>query len=209
MKIKTFNPIKIEITGKERFEFLQNLITNNLNKEEEIIYSYLLTPQGKILSELQIKKENNFIEIYCTNDQVNIFNFFQKYARLSDVVLEEKETFINNISEQYFIDLLSQGYIDSNILPHSRFNPSEISSSYIDYEKGCYVGQEVVSRMKHRQLNKKTIKVFQGLTFDNTQKIDNLDVIIEIGRFYIIRLPINSDFGNLQNTYGLKKIDII
>jgi len=209
MKIKTFNPIKIEITGKERFEFLQNLITNDLNQEGEIIYSYLLTPQGKILSELQIKKENNFIEIYCTNDQVNIFNFFQKYARLSDVVLEEKETFINNISEQYFIDLLSQGYIDSNILPHSRFNPSEISSSYIDYEKGCYVGQEVVSRMKHRQLNKKTIKVFQGLTFDNTQKIDNLDVIIEIGSFYIIRLPINSDFGNLQSTYGLKKIDII
>jgi hypothetical protein len=63
--------------------------------------------------------------------------------------------------------------------------------------------------MKHRQLNKKTIKVFQGPNFDNTQKIDNLDVIIEIGRFYIIRLPINSDFGNLQNTYGLKKIDII
>ena len=209
MKIKTFNPIKIEITGKERFEFLQNLITNDLNKEEEIIYSYLLTPQGKILSELQIKKENNFIEIYCTNDQVNIFNFFQKYAKLSDVLLEEKKTFINNISEQYFIDLLSQGYIDSNILPHSRFNPSEISPNYIDYEKGCYVGQEVVSRMKHRQLNKKTIKVFQGLTFDNTQNIDNLDVIIEIGRFYIIRLPINSDFGNLQNTYGLKKIDII
>ena len=98
MKIKTFNPIKIEITGKERFEFLQNLITNDLNKEEEIIYSYLLTPQGKILSELQIKKENNFIEIYCTNDQVNIFNFFQKYAKLSDVLLEEKKTFINNIS---------------------------------------------------------------------------------------------------------------
>ena len=209
MKIKTFNPIKIEITGKERFEFLQNLITNDLNKEEEIIYSYLLTPQGKILSELQIKKESNFIEIYCTNDQVNIFNFFQKYAKLSDVVLEEKETFISNISEQYFIDLLSQGYIDSNILPHSTFNPSEISPSYIDYEKGCFVGQEVVSRMKHRQLNKKTIKVFQGDTFDNTQNIDNLDVIIEIGRFYIIRLPINSDFGNLQNTYGLKKIDII
>ena len=141
MKIKTFNPIKIEITGKERFEFLQNLITNDLNNEEEIIYSYLLTPQGKILSELQIKKESNFIDIYCTNDQVNIFNFLQKYAKLSDVVLEEKETFINNISEQYFIDLLSQGYIDSNILPHSTFNPSEISPSYIDYEKGCFVGQ--------------------------------------------------------------------
>ena len=108
-----------------------------------------------IVRRIILKKENNFIEIYCTNDQVNIFNFFQKYAKLSDVLLEEKKTFINNINEQYFIDLLSQGYIDSNILPHSRFNPSEISPSYIDYEKGCYVGQEVVSRMKHRQLNKK------------------------------------------------------
>ena len=208
MKNKTFNPIKIHLTGEERFDFLQNLITNDLNKKEEIIYSYLLTPQGKILSELQIKKEKDFIEIFCTNDQVDIYNFFQKYAKLSDVLLE-KVPFINNINDRYFIDLLSKGFIDSNILPHSTFNPSEISPSYIDYEKGCYVGQEVVSRMKHRQLNKKTIKVFHGLTFDYPQKIDNLDVIIEIGRFYIIRLPINSDFGNLQNTYGLKKIDII
>ena len=60
MKIKTFNPIKIIITGEEKYEFLQNLITNDLNKIEDIIYSYLLTPQGKIFVELQIKKREGF-----------------------------------------------------------------------------------------------------------------------------------------------------
>lgn len=207
MKNKTFNPIKIHLTGEERFEFLQNLITNDLNKKEEIIYSYLLTPQGKILSELQIKKEKNFIEIFCTNDQVDIYNFFQKYAKLSDVLLE-KVPFINNINDRYFIDLLSKGFIDSNILPHSTFNPSEISTSYIDYEKGCYVGQEVVSRIKHRQLNRKTIVVFQDFSSDESKEIDNFDIILKINNFYIVRLLVNTDFENLKNKYGLKKIDI-
>lgn len=207
MKNKTFNPIKIHLTGEERFEFLQNLITNDLNKKEEIIYSYLLTPQGKILSELQIKKEKDFIEIFCTNDQVDIYNFFQKYAKLSDVLLE-KVPFINNINDRYFIDLLSKGFIDSNILPHSTFNPSEISTSYIDYEKGCYVGQEVVSRIKHRQLNRKTIVVFQDFSSDESKEIDNFDIILKINNFYIVRLLVNTDFENLKNKYGLKKIDI-
>jgi len=207
MKNKTFNPIKIHLTGEERFEFLQNLITNDLNKKEEIIYSYLLTPQGKILSELQIKKEKDFIEIFCTNDQVDIYNFFQKYAKLSDVLLE-KVPFINNINDRYFIELLSKGIIDSNILSHSTFNPSEISPSYIDYEKGCYVGQEVVSRIKHRQLNRKTIVVFQDFSSDESKEIDNFDIILKINNFYIVRLLINTDFENLKNKYGLKKIDI-
>lgn len=207
MKNKTFNPIKIHLTGEERFDFLQNLITNDLNKKEEIIYSYLLTPQGKILSELQIKKEKDFIEIFCTNDQVDIYNFFQKYAKLSDVLLE-KVPFINNINDRYFIELLSKGIIDSNILSHSTFNPSEISPSYIDYEKGCYVGQEVVSRIKHRQLNRKTIVVFQDFSSDESKEIDNFDIILKINNFYIVRLLINTDFENLKNKYGLKKIDI-
>ena len=207
MKIKTFNPIKIIITGEEKYEFLQNLITNNLNKIEDIIYSYLLTPQGKIFSELQIKKKKDSLEIFCTNDQVDIFDYLQKYSKLSEVILEKKISLDIDINEKYFTDLLSKGLIDSNVLPHSSFNPSEISPSYIDYKKGCYVGQEVVSRIKHRQLNRKSIIVFQNLSFDESKKIDNFEIIIKIKDFFIIRLPINTDFEKFENDYGLKKID--
>ena len=207
MKIKTFNPIKIIITGEEKYEFLQNLITNDLNKIEDIIYSYLLTPQGKIFSELQIKKKKDSLEIFCTNDQVDIFDYLQKYSKLSEVILEKKISLDIDINEKYFTDLLSKGLIDSNVLPHSSFNPSEISPSYIDYKKGCYVGQEVVSRIKHRQLNRKSIIVFQNLSFDESKKIDNFEIIIKIKDFFIVRLPINTDFEKFENDYGLKKID--
>tara|TARA_B100000900_G_scaffold74655_1_gene59561 strand:- start:176 stop:805 length:630 start_codon:yes stop_codon:yes gene_type:complete len=207
MKIKTFNPIKIIITGEEKYEFLQNLITNDLNKIEDIIYSYLLTPQGKIFSELQIKKKKDSLEIFCTNDQVDIFDYLQKYSKLSEVNLQKKISLDIDINEKYFTDLLSKGLIDSNVLPHSSFNPSEISPSYIDYKKGCYVGQEVVSRIKHRQLNRKSIIVFQNLSFDESKKIDNFEIIIKIKDFFIVRLPINTDFEKFENDYGLKKID--
>ena len=207
MKIKTFNPIKIIITGEEKYEFLQNLITNDLNKIEDIIYSYLLTPQGKIFVELQIKKRKDSLELFCTNDQVGIFDYLQKYSKLSEVNLEKKISLDIDINEKYFTDLLSKGLIDSNVLPHSSFNPSEISPSYIDYKKGCYVGQEVVSRIKHRQLNSKSIIVFQNLFFDESKKIDNFKIILKIKDFFIIRLPINTDFERFENDYGLKKID--
>lgn len=207
MKIKTFNPIKIIITGEEKYEFLQNLITNDLNKIEDIIYSYLLTPQGKIFVELQIKKRKDSLELFCTNDQVGIFDYLQKYSKLSEVNLEKKISLDIDINEKYFTDLLSKGLIDSNVLPHSSFNPSEVSSSYIDYKKGCYVGQEVVSRIKHRQLNSKSIIVFQNLSFDESKKIDNFKIILKIKDFFIIRLPINTDFEKFENDYGLKKID--
>ncbi|RZO89004.1 MAG: hypothetical protein EVA57_03940 [alpha proteobacterium HIMB59] len=207
MKIKTFNPIKIIITGEEKYEFLQNLITNDLNKIEDIIYSYLLTPQGKIFVELQIKKREDSLELFCTNDQVGIFDYLQKYSKLSEVNLEKKISLDIDINEKYFTDLLSKGLIDSNVLPHSSFNPSEISPSYIDYKKGCYVGQEVVSRIKHRQLNSKSIIVFQNLFFDESKKIDNFKIILKIKDFFIVRLPINTDFERFENDYGLKKID--
>lgn len=207
MKIKTFNPIKIIITGEEKYEFLQNLITNDLNKIEDIIYSYLLTPQGKIFVELQIKKREDSLELFCTNDQVGIFDYLQKYSKLSEVNLEKKISLDIDINEKYFTDLLSKGLIDSNVLPHSSFNPSEISPSYIDYKKGCYVGQEVVSRIKHRQLNSKSIIVFQNLSFDESKKIDNFKIILKIKDFFIVRLPINTDFEKFENDYGLKKID--
>ena len=207
MKIKTYNPIKIIITGEEKYEFLQNLITNDLNKIEDIIYSYLLTPQGKIFVELQIKKRKDSLELFCTNDQVGIFDYLQKYSKLSEVNLEKKISLDIDINEKYFTDLLSKGLIDSNVLPHSSFNPSEISPSYIDYKKGCYVGQEVVSRIKHRQLNSKSIIVFQNLSFDESKKIDNFKIILKIKDFFIVRLPINTDFEKFENDYGLKKID--
>ena len=48
MQIETLNPIKIRVFGEERFDFLQNIITNDLTKLKKELKSYILSPQGKI-----------------------------------------------------------------------------------------------------------------------------------------------------------------
>ena len=207
MEIKTPNPIKISVFGEERFDFIQNLITNDLNKLIDILYGYILTPQGKILFEVQIEELNDHFEILCTNDQFNLFEFLNKYSRLSDVSLEKKPLDSLLYGEDYLLALLKKGIIDSNFLKHSTHIPSEIHVEYIDYQKGCYVGQEVVSRIKHRQLNKKEIKIFEVGDHSLIDLSSNLKLLLEVGKYKIIRLDINSDYDEILNKFMLKKIN--
>ena len=53
------NPIMILVNGSESFEFLQNIVTNDLNKLDEKQHNFILTPQGKIKYELFIYKCDN------------------------------------------------------------------------------------------------------------------------------------------------------
>ena len=189
MQIETLNPIKIKVSGSERFDFLQNIITNDLNKLEEELFSYILTPQGKILYEIIITNSKKSYDLVCTNDQNDLATYLKKYASLSDVDLHIENIDAGEYNEKYILNQLSSGNIDANLLKHSSLLPSEINDELVDYSKGCFVGQEVVSRIKHRQLNKKkvTVKLFE-------QKPQNLpnnsEILFQLNNYFILREPV-------------------
>ena len=189
MQIETLNPIKIRVSGSERFDFLQNIITNDLNKLEEKLLSYILTPQGKILYEIIITNSKESYDLVCTNDQNDLATYLKKYASLSDVDLHIENIDAKEYDEKYILNQLSSGNIDANLLKHSSLLPSEINDELVDYSKGCFVGQEVVSRIKHRQLNKKkvTVKVFE-------EKIQNLpnnsEILFQLNNYFVLREPV-------------------
>ena len=58
----------ISISGKDAREYLQNIITNDINKVSETssVFSALLSPQGKYLFEFFVIKSNNgyFLDCY-------------------------------------------------------------------------------------------------------------------------------------------------
>ena len=61
---KNSNSRFLSIEGEDSNEFLQNLITNDINKcsEDNILYSCLLSPQGKFLSDFFIfKKDKRYL----------------------------------------------------------------------------------------------------------------------------------------------------
>ena len=206
MKIETPNPIKILIYGDEKIDFIQNIITNDILNKSKSLYSYILTPQGKILFEIQINFMSDCLEIICSNDQSDLISYLEKYAKLSDISLQKFQLDVANYGENYFLNSLKIGKIDSNFLPHSTLNPSEVHDEYIDYQKGCFVGQEVVSRIKHRQLQKKNILIFEKINQNMLNLPDDFELLIEVKNFLVLRLPKDIEYSNFESELGLKKI---
>ena len=72
----------ISVSGSDSASFLQNVITNDINKlnESNSLYSALLTPQGKYLHDFFIlKHEKNYL-IDCESESAeNLLSCFQKY----------------------------------------------------------------------------------------------------------------------------------
>ena len=192
MQIETLNPIKIKVFGEERFDFLQNIITNDLNKLDKKLESYILSPQGKILYQIIITKSDESYDIFCSNDQNDLSEFLNKYALLSNVNLVIEKTDNTKYDKNYILNQLSVGKIDANLLKQSSLLPSEVNDELVDYSKGCFVGQEVVSRIKHRQLNKKkvTIKVFKKKP---NNFMDKSELLLQIDNYLILREPISEN----------------
>ena len=78
----------IQVTGVDTKEFLQNIVTNDLEKvtNESTIFSSILTPQGKYLFEFFIIKLNESYLLECEkksiNDIIKLLNFYKLRSKV-------------------------------------------------------------------------------------------------------------------------------
>ena len=78
----------IYINGEDAKEFLQNLISNDINKVNDVnsCFSSLLTPQGKFLYEFIIVKHKSGYLIDCDKTQADgLFKQLSMYKLISKV----------------------------------------------------------------------------------------------------------------------------
>ena len=91
---KNSNSQFLSIEGEDSNEFLQNLITNDINKcsEDNIIYSCLLSPQGKFLSDFFIfkKDEKYLIETHSF--------FYEKLLKKLNIYKLRSKVHINEVN---------------------------------------------------------------------------------------------------------------
>ena len=93
----------ISITGEEVKNFLQNIITNDIEKVNlsASIFSALFTPQGKYLFEFFLIKSKNGYLLDCDNKFTNeIINYLLKYKLRSKIEIKD-------ISTNYVIGLIT------------------------------------------------------------------------------------------------------
>jgi len=91
------------VQGKDAKDFLQNIITNDINKVNEAnsCFAYLLTPQGKYLFDFLIVKHKNGYFIDCEKLQIeNLYNQLDLYKLRSKIE-------ILNLSNEFVVAALS------------------------------------------------------------------------------------------------------
>ena len=250
-----------KIFGIDSESFIQNLITNDITKcsKDKIIYSCLLTPQGKFIADFFIFKQNNIyffetdkkfynnllqkLKIYKLRSRINIeevnlfsysiFNFdynFNYLSKQSDprsnnlgikLILENEIELSNDnikiIDENKYHEILIL-----NNTPYSSIDLNENKSlllennfenlNAIDWEKGCYVGQEITARMKYRALLKKKLyplKINKGeASIDmelilNGKKIGKIKSIANSYIFAILNIEFVNELKKNSNTLKL------
>ena len=93
----------ILISGEDTKDFLQNIITNDINKVslKNSIFAALLTPQGKYLNEFFIiKKDNGYLLDCSENSTEELIKDLSKYKLKSKVEIKD-------LSSEYVIGILN------------------------------------------------------------------------------------------------------
>jgi len=254
----------LDISGEDSKEFLQGLITNDINncKEHMPIYACLLTPQGKFLADFFIiKLKNNFlIEIhekyyetfvnkltmYKLRSKINIQEnvkiesvifFSKKIPFIEDYIITFQDPRSLNIGHKVYLNqdnntiirlekFKEQSYdkykeiLMKNLVIHSPDDLIENKSlllennfqniNAINWEKGCYVGQEITARMKYRALLRKqlyVLKIKSGEVNIGDKILDNNIIIGEVmsksKRYFLAMLKISLVEENIKNNRKL------
>ena len=174
----------IRVTGDEREEFLQNLVTNDVKKlKDGLVWAALLSPQGKYLADFFLVPEADGILIDVAETLApDLMRRLSMYKLRARVGLEATDIPVSRgpgpVPEGAFADprhpSLGWRAYDGRpsvvadwdalriaaIVPESGIElvpddsyPLEMrfeALNGVDFRKGCYVGQEVTARMKHK-----------------------------------------------------------
>lgn len=179
----------IAVTGSDREGFLQNLVTNDVARlRDGLVWTALLTPQGKYLADFFLVPEGDAILIDVAEPLAQaLVQRLTMYKLRADVALEVRDTAVvcgtGDVPEGAFTDprhpSLGWRAYDGRagkadvpdalrialVVPESGIElqpndsyPLEMNFEAlngVDFRKGCYVGQEVTARMKHKTELKK------------------------------------------------------
>ncbi|WP_428408580.1 YgfZ/GcvT domain-containing protein [Hyphococcus sp.] len=177
----------IRLSGEDRLSFLQGIVTSDLDrlKTAPALFASLLTPQGKILFDFFIVKEDDALLIDCSKDAaealVKRLSLYKLRAKVSLEIADDKHVVASEAE-------ISGGFADPRhqklgwraIVGDSDFASDEdydrrrvalgvpefgkdfagdeiflTDVNYdalngVSYKKGCFIGQEVSSRMKRK-----------------------------------------------------------
>lgn len=174
----------LALGGKDRVDFLQGLVTNNIAKAKDgIVYTALLTPQGKFVADFFVVGEGDRLLLdVATSHMQALGQKLTMYRLRADVSISLTDLVVSRgtgpAPEGAYADprhpalgWRAYGTTDvsdatnwdalrvENLIPETGIELNEetyiLEAGFealhgVDFKKGCFVGQEIVARMKHK-----------------------------------------------------------
>ena len=155
----------ISISGEDTKNFLQNIITNDIEKvsSSTTIFSALFTPQGKYLFEFFLLQSKNGYLLDCDGKFTSeIINYLSKYKLRSKVEINDLSTeyIIGVISSEKFLDLQKKENKTDDTIKYRD------SSVFID-PRNNKLGARIVSTLEklHLSIKKLNLKIQDPKTY--------------------------------------------
>ena len=157
----------IQISGPETKDFLQNIITNDIEKVNSgsTVFSSILTPQGKYLFEFFVLKLKDGYLLECekksTAEIMKLLNFYKLRSKI-DLI---------NLSEKYVAAIISLEKfkeINSSSLSKGRTTSYQDDSVYID-PRNDKLGAKIISKLEniHLTIKKLNLKITEKEKYYN------------------------------------------
>lgn len=191
----TFNRrAQLCLKGEGILAFLHNILTCNVVdlKSGQTVYGALLSPQGKILHDVFVSNVDGVIWLNCAEfgrddfiAKLKLYRLRAKFeieAMPADAPFHVQDTRHPDLakrvafSEDYELARYRLGIANSAEIGSGKLFPHEANFDQfggVNFEKGCYIGQEVVSRMHHRSTARNRIL---PLVFENDQPTDDISI---------------------------------
>ena len=179
----------VYINGADCFNYLQNIISNDLKKvsENHSCFSYLLTPQGKYLFEFIIIKHKTGYFLDCPKYQIeNLYKQLILYKLRSKVE-------ITNLSNEFVVGALSKENF-SDFAKNTKLGATiKFREDPIVLDPRCIkLGARIVINLEKLYLSSKKLNL----------KISNIEEYHQLS--HSLGIP-NSDTENFQNKiFGLE-----
>ena len=155
----------ISITGEDVKNFLQNIITNDIEKvsSSASIFSALFTPQGKYLFEFFLIQSKKGYLLDCDNQFTNeIINYLLKYKLRSKIE-------ITDISEDYVIGIInSEKFLDIQKSENKTGDTIEFRDGPLFLDpRNKNLGARIVSTLEklHLTIKKLNLKIIKPDTY--------------------------------------------
>ena len=157
----------ISVLGKDSKEFLQNIITNDINivNKDNSIFSGIFTPQGKYLYEFFIIKSNDGYFLDCSEEFVEELKvFLEKYKLNSDVEIKD-------ISVEYVVGIISNEKFEEIKKEENKTTQTIIyrSSPFFQDPRSKKLGSRVLSNLEklYLTIKKLSLKIEDGSDYFN------------------------------------------